>query len=177
MLRHYSVDPAFLKPTADMAFADGANRMVWHTFTSSPKKFGIPGNEYFAGSHINRNVTWHKDADGFVKYLGRCQSLLQRGEYVDDGEFADVKTNYYGYGRFRKEPNAQFTMIHRREGDSEWFLLRAKDARWRYGMPSRGRASQLQARRCQTARRAFRSTCPSAAVASWCFYQKFLRQD
>ena len=123
MLRHYSVDPAFLKPTADMAFADGANRMVWHTFTSSPKKFGIPGNEYFAGSHINRNVTWHKDADGFVKYLGRCQSLLQRGEYVDDGEFADVKTNYYGYGRFRKEPNAQFTMIHRREGDSEWFFV------------------------------------------------------
>lgn len=123
MLRHYSVDPAFLKPTADMAFADGANRMVWHTFTSSPKKFGIPGNEYFAGSHINRNVTWHKDADGFVKYLGRCQSLLQRGEYVDDGEFADVKTNYYGYGRFRKEPNAQFTMIHRREGNSEWFFV------------------------------------------------------
>ena len=123
MLCHYSVDPALLKPTADIAFADGANRMVWHTFTSSPKKFGVPGNEYFAGSHINRNVTWHKDADGFVKYLGRCQSLLQRGEYVDDGEFVDVKTNYYGWGRFRKDPKAQFTATHRREGDAEWFFV------------------------------------------------------
>ena len=123
MQRHYSVDPAFLKPLADMAFADGANLMVWHTFTSSPKKFGVPGNEYFAGSHINRNVTWHKDADAFVKYLGRCQSLLQRGEYVDDGEFVDVATNYYGWGRFRKDELAQFTTIHRREGDFDWFFV------------------------------------------------------
>ena len=123
MLRHYSVDPAFLKPLADMAFADGANRLVWHTFTCSPKKFGVPGAEYFAGSHINRNVTWHKDAGAFVKYLGRCQSLLQRGEYVDDGEFVDVTTNYYNWGRFRKEPNAQFTKIHRREGDVDLFFV------------------------------------------------------
>ena len=123
MLHHYSVDPAFLKPFGDVAFADGANRMVWHTFTSSPKEFGVPGNEYFAGSHINRNVTWHKDADGFVKYLGRCQALLQRGECVDDGEFVDVKTNYYGWGRFRKDPQAQFTTTHRREGDCDWFFV------------------------------------------------------
>jgi len=123
MAQHYSVDPAFLKPLADMAFADGANRLVWHTFTCSPKKFGVPGAEYFAGSHINRNVTWHKDLYGFVKYLGRCQSLLQRGEYVDDGEFVDVTTNYYNWGRFRKEPNAQFTKIHRREGDVDLFFV------------------------------------------------------
>ena len=50
MLYHYSVDPSFLKPLADIAFADGANRLVWHTFTCSPKKFGVPGAEYFAGS-------------------------------------------------------------------------------------------------------------------------------
>ena len=49
MYHHWSVDPAFLKPLADIAFADGANRLVWHTFTCSPKKFGIPGAEYFAG--------------------------------------------------------------------------------------------------------------------------------
>ena len=123
MHRHYSVDPAFLKPLADVAFADGANRMVWHTFTSSPKKFGVPGSEYFAGSHINRNVTWHKDAAAFVKYLGRCQALLQRGEYVDDGEFVSVATNYYGWGRFRKDVKAQFTKIHRREGNVDFFFV------------------------------------------------------
>ena len=120
---HYSPDPAHLKPLADIAFADGANRLVWHTFTSSPKKFGVPGAEYFAGSHINRNVTWHEDADAFVKYLGRCQVLLQRGEYVDDGEFVAVATNYCGWGRFRKDPTAQFTTIHRREGNADWFFV------------------------------------------------------
>ena len=96
---HWSFDPALLKPFADVAFADGANRLVWHTFTCSPKKFGVPGAEYFAGTHINRNVTWHKDAGAFVKYLARCQAMLQRGEYVDDGEFENVTTNYYGWGR------------------------------------------------------------------------------
>ena len=121
--RHYSPDPAFLKPLADMAFADGANRLVWHTFTCSPKKFGVPGAEYFAGSHINRNVTWHKDADAFVKYIWRCQALLQRGEYVDDGEFENVTTNYHGWGRFRKDKNAQFTTIHRREGNVDFFFV------------------------------------------------------
>ena len=61
MNRHWSVDPAFLKPIGDQAFANGINRMVWHTYTTSPRKYGCPGLEYFAGSHINRNVTWHDD--------------------------------------------------------------------------------------------------------------------
>ena len=123
MLRHWSVEPSTLKPLADIAFVDGANRLVWHTFTCSPKKFGVPGAEYFAGSHINRNVTWHDDAHGFVKYLGRCQALLQRGEYVDDGEFVNVSTNYHGWGRYRKDDKAQFTTTHRREGDADWFFV------------------------------------------------------
>ncbi len=123
MQRHYSVDPAFLKPLADIAFADGVNHLVWHTFTCSPKRFGVPGAEYFAGSHINRNVTWHKDAAAFVGYLGRCQALLQRGVPVDDGEFVDVSTNYYGWGRFRKNEKAQFTTTHRREWDVDFFFV------------------------------------------------------
>jgi hypothetical protein len=123
MHRHYSVDPAFLKPLADIAYADGANRLVWHTFTCSPEKFGIPGAEYFAGSHINRNVTWQKDASAFVNYLSRCQALLQRGEHVDDGEFLNIETNYYGWGRFRKDANAKFTTTHRKENNVDFFFV------------------------------------------------------
>ena len=123
MHRHYSPDPAYLKPLADMAFADGANRLVWHTFTCSPKKFGVPGAEYFAGSHVNRNVTWHRDATAFVKYIGRCQAMLQRGAPVDDGEFVNVATNYHGWGRYRKVEDAQFTTTHRREGAVDFFFV------------------------------------------------------
>ena len=123
MIRHWSVEPSALKPLADIAFADGANRLVWHTFTCSPKKFGVPGAEYFAGTHINRNVTWHEDAATFIGYLGRCQAMLQRGEYVDDGEFVNVSTNYHGWGRYRKDDKAQFTTTHRREGDADWFFV------------------------------------------------------
>ena len=123
MLRHWSVEPSTLKPLADIAFADGANRLVWHTYSCSPEKFGVPGAEYFAGTHINRNVTWHDDAIAFINYLWRCQALLQRGEYVDDGEFVNVSTNYHGWGRYRKDDNAQFTTTHRREGDADWFFV------------------------------------------------------
>ena len=84
MHRHWSVDPAFLKPTGDQAFADGINLLVWHTYTSSPAKYGIPGVEYFAGSHINRNVTWHGEFAPMVTYLSRCQHLLQAGRPVTD---------------------------------------------------------------------------------------------
>ena len=84
MHRHWSVDPAFLKPTGDQAYADGINLLVWHTYTSSPAKYGVPGVEYFAGSHINRNVTWHDEFPPMVKYLARCQYLLQAGRPVTD---------------------------------------------------------------------------------------------
>jgi len=123
MLRHWSVEPSTLKPLADIAFVDGANRLVWHTYSCSPKKFGVPGAEYFAGTHINGNVTWHDDAVAFINYLWRCQALLQRGEYVDDGEFVNVSTNYHGWGRYRKDDKAQFTTTHRREGDADWFFV------------------------------------------------------
>lgn len=123
MLHHYSVDPALLKPVGDAAFADGVNRLVWHTYTCSPEKFGVPGAEYFAGSHINRHVTWHDDASAFIGYLGRCQYLLQAGEPVDDGEFVDEVRDYYGWGRFRKDEKAQFTTTHRRADGTDIFFV------------------------------------------------------
>ena len=84
MRPHWSVDPAWIKGMGDEAFADGINHFVWHTFTCSPAKFGVPGAEYFAGTHINRNVTWHHEAGPFVKYLARCQHLLRFGRPVVD---------------------------------------------------------------------------------------------
>ena len=84
MVQHWSAYPAVLKPFADAAFADGVNQFVWHTFTASPVEFGKPGIEYFAGTHINPNVTWFPQAGAFLTYLARCQFMLRQGQPVSD---------------------------------------------------------------------------------------------
>lgn len=76
--------PKDLKTNIDRVFCSGVNRIVWHTFTSSPKEFGLPGNEYFAGTHMNPNVTWWKQAKDFISYLNRCSYLLSQGLFTAD---------------------------------------------------------------------------------------------
>ena len=76
--------PQQLKANIDRIFCSGVNRIVWHTFTSSPKEFGLPGNEYFAGTHLNPNVTWWRQAGDFVAYLNRCSYMLSQGLFVAD---------------------------------------------------------------------------------------------
>jgi len=51
-----------LKPSFDQALTEGMNRLVCMSFTSSPPELGLPGQEYFAGTHLNPNVTWWRDA-------------------------------------------------------------------------------------------------------------------
>lgn len=84
MLQHWSAYPAALKPDADAAFCDGANHLIWHTFTASPPELGTPGSEYFAGTHFNPKVTWWPMARPFVDYLARCQFALRQGHFVAD---------------------------------------------------------------------------------------------
>lgn len=76
--------PMDLKGNIDRIFCSGVNRIVWHTFTSSPKEFGLPGNEYFAGTHLNPNVTWWEQSRDFIGYLDRNMYMLQQGLCVAD---------------------------------------------------------------------------------------------
>ena len=73
-----------LKPTFDQGITEGMNRLVWHEFTSSPDSTGLPGDEYFAGTHLNPKVTWWNQGDAFFTYLNRAQFLMQQGHAVDD---------------------------------------------------------------------------------------------
>jgi hypothetical protein len=82
--------PMDLKGNIDRVFCSGVNRIVWHTFTSSPKEFGLPGNEYFAGTHLNPNVTWWEQSRDFIGYLDRNMFMLQQGLFMADVLF------YYG---------------------------------------------------------------------------------
>ena len=100
MVQHWSAYPAVLKPFADAAFCDGINHLIWHTFTASPPELGEPGSEYFAGTHINPNVTWFRQARPFVDYLGRCQFMLRQGRYVSDvcAYIGDQPYQHWGRG-------------------------------------------------------------------------------
>lgn len=73
------------KPSFDHEVCSGLNRVYFHTFTSSPGSMGTPGQEYFAGTHVNPRVTWWNDgATSFIDYLRRVQSVAQRGGVVSD---------------------------------------------------------------------------------------------
>jgi hypothetical protein len=98
MQRHWTPYPAILKRAGDESFIDGVNHLIWHTFTCSPREFGVPGSEYFAGTHINPKVTWFEQAAPFLAYLGRCQHMLRRGRFVADvcAYVGDVPYQHWG---------------------------------------------------------------------------------
>ena len=79
-----------LKPAFDKALCEGLNLLVWHAFVCSPAEMGLPGQQYFAGTHLNPNVTWWSKSAPFFAYLNRCQYLLQQGLFVADVAY------YYG---------------------------------------------------------------------------------
>ncbi|MCX7824528.1 MAG: glycosyl hydrolase [Verrucomicrobiae bacterium] len=99
MVQHWSAYPAVLKPFGDLAFCDGINHFIWHTFTASPAQFGKPGIEYFAGTHLNPNVTWFPQARAFIDYLARCQFMLRQGVPVVDVAVYIGDKPYQHWGR------------------------------------------------------------------------------
>jgi hypothetical protein len=83
--RHWNDVPwATMKPPFDREACSGLNLVFLHTFTCSPKEMGLPGQEYFAGTHINPNITWWNMAGEVFDYFKRCQYLLQKGTVVAD---------------------------------------------------------------------------------------------
>lgn len=79
-----------LKPSFDKACCEGLNRLVWHEFVCSPAEQGLPGIQYFAGTHLNPNVTWWAKSAPFFNYINSCQFMLQQGLFVADACY------YYG---------------------------------------------------------------------------------
>jgi hypothetical protein len=76
--------PFSLKASVDRSYCDGMNRVAFHNYSHSPLLDEKPGYVYYAGTHINRNITWWEQAPAFFKYLERCQAMLQQGNFVAD---------------------------------------------------------------------------------------------
>jgi hypothetical protein len=74
--------PYTLKKIADYWFAQGVNRLVFHTSAEQPLDTK-PGNT-MVGTHINRNITWAEQAAPFMTYIARTSYMLQQGNPVAD---------------------------------------------------------------------------------------------
>jgi hypothetical protein len=123
------------KPSFDHEACAGLNLVFWHAFTCSPKEMGLPGQEYFAGTHFNPQITWANQAHAFVSYLNRCQSLLQQGQFVADVLY------YYGnhvpnIARLKKDDPAKILPEYDYDVINEEVLLQATVKDGRIALPS-----------------------------------------
>jgi len=88
---HWNDSPgAHMKPSLDHEICEGLNLVVHCLFVCSPKEMGIPGQETWAGTHFNPQITWWEEAKAFITYERRCQYLTQQGNFVADVVY------YYG---------------------------------------------------------------------------------
>lgn len=92
-------DPYALKALGDKAFCTGVNRFVFHRYAHQPynEKPGLTYGPW--GIHFERTNTWWEQGKGWVTYLGRCQWMLQQGEFVADvmHYIGDEIPNYLGH--------------------------------------------------------------------------------
>lgn len=81
----FTEHPYSVKTTGDWAFCEGVNRIIFHRTVNDPWKNLLPGMSFAGfGWHVDRNQTWFEQSRAYMKYLARCQALLQSGTYVAD---------------------------------------------------------------------------------------------
>jgi hypothetical protein len=77
--------PGMLRSLADRNLALGINRLVFHVFTHNPWTDRKPGMTLDGiGLYFQRDQTWWDAGQAWIKYLQRCQALLQLGVPVND---------------------------------------------------------------------------------------------
>jgi hypothetical protein len=110
--------PAWPKPIGDAAFCAGVNRINVHNFPQQPWDDRYqPGNAMGRwGIHLGRYQTWWKPGKAWITYLWRCQTLLQRGEFVAPSAEAPVS--------FASEANGlELQSIHRKDGETDIYFV------------------------------------------------------
>lgn len=78
-------DPYHLKVKGDSVYCEGLNRFAFHRYVHQPWTNCVPGMTMgLFGSHFERTVTWWEQGRAWMKYLARCQYLLQKGQFTAD---------------------------------------------------------------------------------------------
>ncbi len=76
--------PAMLKSIGDLAWVQGINRFVFHSYVHQP--WDVPPGLSLGpfGIDFNRHNTWWKQGKAFLDYIARSQFLLQQGSSIAD---------------------------------------------------------------------------------------------
>lgn len=88
------------KALGDYVFTQGVNRYIFHRYAHQPWMNLAPGMTMGPwGTHLERTQTWWTEAAEWLKYVARCQYLLQQGQFVADalyfyGESAPLDLPY-----------------------------------------------------------------------------------
>lgn len=78
-------EPAAMKTLGDLAFCNGINRYIFHRYAMQPWTNFKPGMTMGPwGTHLERTQTWWTEAGTWLKYVARCQYLLQAGTFQAD---------------------------------------------------------------------------------------------
>jgi hypothetical protein len=81
----WTEDPYALKAQGDQVYCLGVNRFIFHRYAMQPWVDRVPGMTMGPwGFHFERTNTWWEPAAAWLKYLARCQYLLQQGRCVAD---------------------------------------------------------------------------------------------
>ncbi len=78
-------DPYAMKALGDYIFTLGVNRFIFHRYAHQPWLNVKPGMTMGPwGFHFERTNTWWEQGRAWLRYLARCQYLLQQGRFVAD---------------------------------------------------------------------------------------------
>lgn len=79
LTEHFRTSLSQMKPDLDLMFTCGVNRVFFHGTCYSPKDEPWPGWRFYASVDMSpANSIW-RDAPYLMKYIERCQSVLQAG--------------------------------------------------------------------------------------------------
>ncbi|MBZ4191106.1 glycosyl hydrolase [Niabella beijingensis] len=79
----YARYPALLKRRGDWSFTEGINNTIFHVYIQQPDE-RLPGINAWFGTEFNRHNTWFGQGQAFIKYIHRCNYMLQQGKPVND---------------------------------------------------------------------------------------------
>lgn len=80
----FSRYPYLMKQRGDCFFTEGINNTLLHVYIQQPFEDKEPGLDAWFGNEFNRKNTWFYQMDEFIRYLKRCNFMLQQGTYVAD---------------------------------------------------------------------------------------------